>query len=68
MLKRNKRLQTLFKNEKMNVLIKCRRSVAAASDDSLNKIFQFKHQRSIIELNSKILNLYYDKSYKKFKN
>ena len=38
LLKRNKRLQISFRNDKINVSIKCRRSVARASDDFFDKI------------------------------
>ena len=50
------------------MLIKRKRSVTSANNDSLNKIFQFKCQRSIVELKSTNLNLYYNKNYRKFKN
>ena len=68
LLKRNKRLQTFLRNDEVSVSIKRRRSAARASDDSFNEISQFKCQRSIAELKSANLNLYYDKSYKEFKN
>ena len=48
--------------------IKRRRSVVRTSDDFFDEISQFKRQRSITELKSANLNLYYDKSYKEFKN
>ena len=67
-LKRNKRLQTSFRNDEVSVSIKRRRSVARASDDSFDETSQFKRQRSVAELKSANLNLYYDKSYKEFKN
>ena len=48
--------------------IRRRRNVVQISDDSFDEIFQFKRQRSVAELKSANLNLYYDKSYKEFKN
>ena len=68
LLKRNKRLQISFRNDEVSVSIKRRRSVARTSDDSFDEISQFKRQRSVAELKSANLNLYYDKSYKEFKN
>ena len=68
LLKKNKRLQIFFQNDKVNVSIRCKRSVARASNNFFNKIFQLKCQRSIVELKSTNLNLYYNKNYKEFKN
>ena len=68
LLKKNKRLQTSFQNDEVNVSIKRRRSVVRTSDNSFDETFQFKRQRSVVELKSTNLNLYYDKSYKEFKN
>ena len=68
LLKKNKRLQTFFQNDEVNVSIRRRRSVVRASNDFFNEISQFKRQRSVVELKSANLNLYYDKSYKEFKN
>ena len=48
--------------------IKHRRSAVYMSDDFFDEIFQFKRQRSVAEFKSAVLNLYYDKSYKEFKN
>ena len=48
--------------------IKRRRSVISANNDFFNKISQFKRQRSVAELKSTDLNLYYNKNYKEFKN
>ena len=50
------------------MLIKRRRNIVRTSDDSFDEISQFKRQRSVAELKSANLNLYYDKSYKEFKN
>ena len=68
LLKKNKRLQIFFRNDEVNVSIKRKRSVVQANNDFFDKIFQFKRQRSIAELKSANLNLYYNKSYKEFKN
>ena len=68
LLKRNKRLQTSFRNDEINVSIRRRRSAVRASDNSFDEISQFKRQRSVAELKSTNLNLYYGKSYKEFKN
>ena len=68
LLERNKRLQTFLRNDEINVSIRRKRSAVRASDDSFDEIFQFKRQRSVAELKSANLNLYYDKSYKEFKN
>ena len=68
LLKRNKRLQILFRDNEVNVSIRRRRNAARASDDFFNEIFQFKRQRSVAELKSANLNLYYGKNYKEFKN
>ena len=68
LLKRNKRLQTSLRDDEVSVSIRRRRSAARASDDSFDEISQFKRQRSVAELKSANLNLYYDKSYKEFKN
>ena len=68
LLKRNRRLQILFRNDEISMSIKRRRNVARASNNFFDEIFQFKRQRSIAELKLTNLNLYYDKSYKEFKN
>ena len=68
LLKRNKRLQIFFRDDEVNVWIKRRRSAARMSDDFFDETSQFKHQRSIAELKSANLNLYYSKNYKEFKN
>ena len=68
LLKRNKRLQTLFQDDEISVSIRRRRSAVRTSDDFFDEIFQFKRQRSIVELKSTNLKLYYDKSYKEFKD
>ena len=68
LLKRNKRLQTSFRDDEVSVSFKRKRNVVRTSDDSFDKISQFKHQRLIVELKSTNLNLYCDKSYKVFKN
>ena len=68
LLKRNKRLQISFRDDEVSVSIKCKRNVVRTSDDFFDEISQFKRQRSVAELKSANLNLYYDKSYKEFKN
>ena len=68
LLKKNKRLQTFLRNDEVNVSIKRKRSAVRASDDSFDEISQFKRQRSVAELKSANLNLYYNKNYKEFKN
>ena len=68
LLKKNKRLQTSFRNDEVSVSIRRRRSVVRASDDFFDKTSQLKHQRSVAELKSANLNFYYDKSYKEFKD
>ena len=68
LLKKNKRLQTFIRKNEVQTSTKRKRNVASASDDSLNETSQFKRQRSIVELKSTNLNLYYDKNYKKFKD
>ena len=68
LLKRNKRLQISFRNDEINMSIRRKRNAARTNDDSFDEIFQFKRQRSVAELKSANLNLYYDKSYKEFKN
>ena len=68
LLKRNKRLQIFFQNDKVSVLIRRRRSVVRTSDDFFDETSQLKRQRSIAELKSANLNLYYNKSCKEFKN
>ena len=68
LLKRNKRLQTSLRDDEVSVSIRRRRSAARASDDSFDEISQFKRQRSVAELKSANLNLYYDKNYKEFKD
>ena len=50
------------------MLIRRRRSVVRASNDFFDETSQFKRQRSVAELKSANLNLYYGKSYKEFKN
>ena len=50
------------------MLTRRKRSIASTSDDFSNEIFQSKYQRSIVELKSANLNLYYNKNYKEFKN
>ena len=68
MLKKNKKLQTFIRENKVEMSTKRKRNVASANDNFLNKTSQFKRQRSIIELKSTNLNLYYNKNYKKFKD
>ena len=68
LLKRNKRLQAPLRNDEVNVLIRRKRSVVRASDDSFDETSQFKRQRSVAELKSTNLNFYYDKNYKEFKD
>ena len=68
LLKRNKRLQTSLRDDEVSVSIRRKRSVVRASDDFFDKTFQLKRQRSVAELKSANLNLYYDKNYKEFKN
>ena len=68
LLKRNKRLQTPLRNDEVSVSIRRRRSAAQASDDFFDEISQLKRQRSVAELKSANLDLYYGKSYKEFKN
>ena len=68
LLKRNKRLQIFFQNDEVSVLIRRRRSAVRANNDFFDEIFQFKRQRSVVELKSANLNFYYDKNYKEFKD
>ena len=68
LLKKNKRLQIFIWENKVQTLTKRKRNIVSTNDDFSNEILQFKRQRSIIELKSTNLNLYYDKSYKKFKD
>ena len=68
LLKRNKRLQILFQNDEISVSIRRRRNVVQANNNFFDEISQFKCQRSVAELKSTNLNLYYNKSYKEFKN
>ena len=68
LLKRNKRLQIFLRDDEISVSIRHRRNAVRASNDSFDKISQFKRQCSIVELKSANLNLYYDKSYKEFKD
>ena len=39
LLKKNKRLQISFRDDKINVSIKCKRSIVRASDDFFDKTF-----------------------------
>ena len=68
LLKKNKRLQIFIRENEIQTSTKCKRNVISMSDDSSDEIFQLKRQRSIVELKSANLNLYYDKNYKEFKN
>ena len=68
LLKRNKRLQTPLRDDEISMSIRRRRSVVRTSDDFFDEISQLKRQRSVVELKSANLNLYYDKSYKEFKD
>ena len=61
-------MQIFFRNDEISVLIRRRRNAVRTSDDFFNEIFQFKCQRSVVELKSTNLNFYYDKGYKEFKN
>ena len=61
-------MQTFIRRNKVQTLTKCKRNVVSTSDNFLNKTFQFKRQRLIVELKLMNLNLYYDKNYKKFKD
>ena len=68
LLKKNKRLQTSFRNDEVSVSIRRRRNAVRASNNFFDETSQFKRQRSVAELKSANLNLYYDKSYKEFKD
>ena len=68
LLKKNKRLQASLRDDEVSVSIKRRHSAIRASNDSFDETFQFKRQRSVVELKPANLNLYYGKSYKEFKN
>ena len=52
----------------VNVLIRRKRSIASTSDDFFDKTFQFKYQRSIVELKLMNLNFYYNKNIKSLRN
>ena len=68
LLKKNKKLQTFIRENEIQTSTKLKRNIASTNNDSSNEIFQFKRQRSIVELKSTNLNFYYDKSYKEFKD
>ena len=68
LLKRNKRLQISFRNDEISASIRRKHSIVRVNDNFFDKTFQFKCQRSVVELKSTNLNLYYDKNYKAFKN
>ena len=50
------------------MLIRRKRNAARTNDDFFDETSQFKRQRSVVELKSTNLNLYYNKSYKEFKD
>ena len=61
-------MQIFIRENEVQTLTKRKRNIVLMNDNSSNEIFQFKRQRSIVELKSTNLNLYYDKSYKEFKD
>ena len=66
--KRNKRLQKSIRNNKVTSQEQRCKRISNANKNSLNNVFVLKRLRSIIDLKSTNLNLYYDKNFKKFKN
>ena len=65
---RNKRLLKLIKNDEIETLLTRRCKITKIDENFLAKILKLKRQRSTIDLKSTNLNIYNNKSFKKFKN
>ena len=65
---RNKRFLKLIKNDKIETSSTRRRKITKIDENFFIKILKLKRQRSTINLKSTNLDIYNDKSFKKFKN
>jgi len=66
--KRNKYLQKSIRNNKIILQEQHRKRINNTNKNSFNNVFALKRQYSIVNLKLTNLNLYYNKSFKKFKN
>ena len=66
--KRYRRLLKLIKNDEVEALSTRRRKITEIDENFFAKILKLKRQRLTIDLKSTNLNIYNDKSFKKFKN
>ena len=66
--KRNKRLLKLIKNDEIETLSTRRRRITKIDKNLLAKTSKLKRQRSTIDLKLTNLDIYNNKSFKKFKN
>ena len=65
---RNRRLREFLRNDEVETQsTRCRRTIEI-DEDLLTEVSELKRQRLIIDLKSANLNIYHDKSFKKFKN
>ena len=66
--KRNRRLLKSIKNDEIKTSSTRRRRIIKIDENLLAKVSKLKRQRSTIDLKSTNLDIYNDKSFKKFKN
>ena len=66
--KRNKRFLKSIKNDEIKMSSTRRRRIIKIDENLFTKVSELKRQRSTIDLKSTNLDIYNDKSFKKFKN
>ena len=66
--KRNKRFLKSIKNDEIETSLTRRRRITKVDENLFIKVSKLKRQCSTIDLKSTNLNIYNDKSFKKFKN
>ena len=66
--KRKKRLREFLRNDKVKTSLTRRRRTIEIDESFLTEVSKLKQQRLIINLKSTNLNIYYNKSFKKFKD
>ena len=65
---KNRRLRESLRNDEIKTQLTRRRRTIEIDENLLTEASELKRQRLIIDLKFINLNIYYDKSFKKFKN
>ena len=65
---RNRSLREFLRNDEIKTQLTRRRKTIEINENFLIKVLELKRQRLIIDLKFINLNIYHDKSFKKFKN